>query len=252
MKKLELKYNDWQIHPEILQLNKSITTQNAIWQGMATKHEGKVLYYKLWNFWVRAGTDADQPSDYFFKDYESTNAQTDALLGNIGFAWRKAETEKEVWDRMGLVWNWLRENVTVNNEAYSSISTTEGWPSLLDYAKYYADNGNLVWAACFSKAHLFASLLGRVIYPRYRFAIASAHHAENGAPPTATHVYVAVYVAERWFYLDPTAVQGEGFPNFSQRKSIGVSSFATVDYEHPYKMLPIPLSGFTKIPYLPK
>lgn len=252
MKKINLKYDDWQIHPEIFPLSKLLLVRNTIWQRKTTQHEGDVLYYKLWNFWVRAGTDAQQPSDYFFQDYERSNANTDELLNAVGFPWRKAETENEVWDRVGNVWNWLRENVTVNSEAYSSISTTEGWPSILDFAKYYTDNGNLVWSACFSKAHLFASLLGRVIYPRYRIAIASSHHTENGAPPTATHVYVAVYVADRWFYLDPTATLVESFPAYPQRKSIGVNSFTSVDYKFPYKILPIPLSGFNKVPHLPE
>jgi hypothetical protein len=80
--------------------------------------------------------------------------------------------------------------------------------------------------------------------------VASAHHTENGAPPTATHVFVAVYVGERWYYLDPTAISTP-FPDYAHRRSIGVGSFASVDYEHPYMMLPVPLSGFDGVPYLP-
>ena len=102
------------------------------------------------------------------------------------------------------------------------------------------------------KGHLFATLLGRMVYPRFRFAIAEAHHSEGGAPPTATHVYGAVYVNERWFYLDPTAVYIKDFPDFKNRKSIGVDSFNTVDYEHPYMFIPVPLSGFERVPYLPE
>jgi hypothetical protein len=102
--------------------------------------------------------------------------------------------------------------------------------------------------ACFSKAHLFATLLGRVVYPRYRFSIAESHLTEGGAPPTASHVYVG----ERWFYLDLTAVHSTTFPAYKDRKSIGVSSFRTVDCEHPYIFIPVPLSGFNPVVYLPK
>lgn len=90
-----------------------------------------------------------------------------------------------------------------------------------------------------------------MIYPRYRFAIAESHHSEGGAPSTATHVYVAVYVAEHWFYLDPTAIHKK-FPDYDHRKSIGEDSFTTVDYDHPYKIIPVPLSGFEYVPYLGK
>jgi hypothetical protein len=252
VKTKNLIYENWQIHPHIADVQKEFKSSgNEIWKRLATKHEGNVLYYKLWNFWVRAGVVAEMRSSMFFRDYETANGDSDALLKAIGFPWKKAETEEEVWSRIGMVWNWLRSNVQDNNAEYATISSVSGeWPSILDFARYYKAHKHLVWAACFSKAHLFATLLGRMVYPRYRFAIAEAHHAENGAPPTATHVYVAVYVGERWYYLDPTAIC-TSFPDYTHRHSIGVSSFATVDYEHPYQIIPVPLSGFDGVPYLP-
>ena len=169
----KIKYGEWAVRPEIVEMVKVPKVATAIWKKMATKHEGDVLYYKLWNFWVKVGVKADLRSDIFFRDYERANADTDALLRDVGFPWRKAETEEEVWERIGMVWNWLRDNVQVNNDEYSTISSVDGeWPSIMDYARYYVSHGNLVWAACFSKAHLFATLLGRMVYPRFRFAIA--------------------------------------------------------------------------------
>lgn len=251
----EIKYGEWEIHPGVAEAAISITSSpTAVWKRRSTKHEGNVLYYKLWNFWVRAGVRADlEMTHYFFRDYESANTDSDALLAAIGFPWRKAETEEEIWGRIGMVWNWLRDNVQVNNSEYATISSvSDTWPSILDYARYYVTHKQLVWAACFSKAHLFATLLGRVVYPRFRFGIAQGHHTEDGAPPTASHVFVGVYVSDRWFYLDPTAVYSVTFPEYNLRKSIGVSSFTTVDYQHPYYFKPVPLSGFEDVPYLPK
>ncbi len=243
------KWSAYPSIPDVIDIARVSKAKNPIWRRMTTKYEGDILYYKYWNFWVRAGVRADLRADRFFPDYERGNENTDNLLRDIGFPWKKADTEEEVWSRIGMVWKWLRDNVSVNNAEYATISSTGGWPSILDYAQYYAAHGNLVWAACFSKAHLFATLLGRMVYPRFRFAIASAHHTENGAPPTATHVYGAVYLKDRWFYLDPTFVN-ESFPNLGQMKSIG--NFTTVDYEHPYMIIPVPLSGFELVPYLPK
>jgi hypothetical protein len=252
MKREKMKYRDWEIHPKVYMAPAIKTKGKTLWKWMKTKHEGRVLYRRLWNFWVRAGVDADLRSDRFFREYENASDDTTTLLNDIGFPWRKAETEQEVWERIGMVWSWLKDNAQVNNEEYQGISSVDGeWPSILDYAAYFAAHRNLVWAACFSKAHLFATLLGRMVYPRYRFGIASAHHIENGAPPTATHVYVGVYVGDRWFYLDPTAVSIIDFPVYSNRRCIGVSSFDSVDYEHPYDFIPVPLSGFEKVPYIP-
>ena len=252
----EIKYGQWAANPEVIEdivLPKELVRVTPIWRKMAIKHEGSILYFKYWNFWVRAGVDADMRSDHFFRDYERENAQTDALLRDVGFPWRKAETEEEVWNRIGMVWNWMKDHVQDNNAEYANISSVASeWPSILDFARYYAAHGHLVWAACFSKAHLFATLLGRVIYPRFRFAVATGHHAEGGAPPTASHVFVAAYVKDRWFYLDPTAVGIKDFPDFEHATSLGVDSFSTVDYEHPFKIIPIPLSGLQYVPYLPK
>jgi hypothetical protein len=225
---------------------------DTTWPRLSTMHEGDVLYSKQWNFFVRATAHADTRASLFFRDYETATADSDALLRDAGFPLRKAETEEEMWSRIGGVWTFLREHVTEDNAAYATLLPSGSWPSIQEYAHYYVTHGNrLVWAACFSKAHLFATLLGRIIYPRYRFAIALTHHTEGGAPPTAEHVYVAAYVADRWFYLDPTAAPSTDFPVFADRRSIGVGSFTTVDYQHPFDLIPVPLSGFDQIPYLP-
>jgi len=248
----EVTFGEWGAHPEIVKALTFPTSPQAVWKKVLTKHEGAVLYFKLWNFWARAGAKADLRSDLFFRDYEQSNANTDRLLGDIGFPSVKAETEVEIWNRIGVVWTWLRNNVQVNDAEYATISSVSGsWPSVLDYARYYAAHGLLVWSACFTKAHLFATLLGRMVYPRYRFAIAEAHHAEGEYAPTAAHNYVAAYVAEHWFYLDPMAVYDAAFPDFEHRRSVGMASFRTVDYECPFGVIPLPLSGLLNVPHLP-
>ncbi len=246
----EIKYGSWTIHPHIIEPLPRPSLAHAIWKTMTTKHEGDILYHKQWNFWVRAGVSATVNNSAFFRDYESANADSDKLLKAVGVAWNKAETEEEVWSRIGMVWGWLKANVQDDGAAYATLLPAGGgWPSILDYARYYVTHGRLVWAACFSKAHLFVTLLGRMVYPRYRFGIAEAHHTENNAPPTATHVFSGVYVGDRWYYLDPTAIPYLPFPDYAHRKSIGI--FNTVDYEHPYEFLPVPLSGFNGVPHLP-
>jgi hypothetical protein len=170
------------------------------------------------------------------------------LLAAVGAATSWPHTEQEVWERIATVWSWLGANVQVDNDAYAGLTVADRWPSIDEFAQYYADHHNLVWAACFSKAHLFATLLGRVL-PRWHVLIASAHHTEGGAPPTASHVYVGVYLTERWYYLDPTDVYSDPLPGFPKRKSVG--SFKKVDYQHPFQARPVPLSPLNKVPYLP-
>jgi len=65
----KVKYEGWEIHPELaVKLPPPPPTEHVIWRSMSTKHEGNVLYWKLWSFWVRTCTRADMRSDTFFRD----------------------------------------------------------------------------------------------------------------------------------------------------------------------------------------
>lgn len=248
----KIDYGDWQAHPGVVSREVASKSAGPTWASMDTKHEGRVLYAKYWNFRVRAGAAADARSDGFFRDYETATPATDKLMGDIGFPGRNTEKEEVVWERIGMAWSWLKNNVRIDGAAHGRICSPAGeWPSIGDHARYNSENGGLVRAACFSKAHMFATLHGRMAYPRYRFGIEEAHHAENGAQHTATHAFVAAYLAGRWFHLDPTAASTKRFPAFAAMKSLGVDSFTTVDYAHPYDFMPVPSSGFERVAYLP-
>lgn len=220
-------------------------------RSLPTKHEGRKLYTKHWNFWTRVDGEVENRAASFFRAFDSQRPPTLRLLRDIGFPNRPARTEREIWERIGMLWSWCRTNVRVDNDAYGRLSSDPNdWPSLDDHAAYYARHRKLVWAACFAKAHLFAGLLGRLFYPADRIALAHAHHREGGAPPTATHVYVAVYVADAWYYIDPSAVSSADFPPYEERRSVGHPDFTTVDYAHPYKVTPLPGSTLTRTPLL--
>jgi len=247
--KTELEYGPWEIHPQVpkLFLPKELLSSPEM-KAMTTMHEGVITYFKFWNFWVRIGTPAIVPTDDFFHNYESSSNQVKALISAVGAPTHWPHTEKEVWNRIETVWSWLGANVRIDNAAYAGLTSADRWPSIDEFAHYYADHHGLVWSACFSKAHLFAILLGRVL-PRWHVLIATAHHTESGAPPTASHVYVGVYLTDRWYYLDPTDVYSGPLPLFKDRRSVG--PFKTVDYQHPFQAIPVPLSPLNRVPHLP-
>ena len=252
MKKVKnIEYTHWTTYPKIIDISDLVLLADTTVRKMDTKHEGKIIYEKYWNFWVRAGEEGDSRSDIFFRDYKKSDNNTNKLFSDIGVSSSYPKSETEIWDRIAKLWSWLATHVQYNATEYGKVSSQpNSWPSILDYAKYYNTYGKLVWVACFSKAHLFASLLGHIIPIRRRMLLAEAHHTEADAPPTATHVYVAVYVSDRWFYLDPTTLLSTPFPSFKSRRSIGVENFLSVDYEHPYKTIILPGSGFKYVPYL--
>ncbi len=247
--KTKLVYGPWEIHPGRVRL--TVPKEPVVhpeMRSLQTMYEGVVTYLKFWSFWVRTGTPATEPVDYFFHDYESGSGPVVNLISAVGAATRWPRTEEEVWDRISTVWSWLGVNVRVDGAAYDALPAADRWPSIDEFAAYYAAHQELVWAACFSKAHLFAMLLGRVL-PRWHVLIAEAHHTEGGAPPTASHVYVGVYLTDRWYYLDPTFVDSGPLPDFAHRSSVG--GFETVDYQHPFEAIPVPLSPLDKVPHLP-
>ncbi len=247
--KTKLVYGPWEIHPDRVRLTvPKEPVAHPEMTSLQTMYEGAVTYLKFWNFWVRAGTPATEPADDFFHDYESGSGQVLDLISAVGAATRWPRTEEEVWDRISTVWSWLGANVRVDIEAYGGLIVDDRWPSIDEFAAYYAAHHELVWATCFSKAHLFATLLGRVL-PRWHVLIATACHTEGDAPPLASHVYVGVYLTDRWYYLDPAFVYSGPLPDFAHRSSVG--GFETVDYQHPFGAIPAPLSPLDKVPYLP-
>jgi hypothetical protein len=70
---------------------------------------------------VQAGVQSIVNNDDFFRNYESANANTDALLKAVGFPGRKAEIETEIWNRIGMVWNWLKANVEDDGVEYTTL-----------------------------------------------------------------------------------------------------------------------------------
>jgi len=245
-------YSDTVISPQFSTYSlPTVSLENSLCRRGHTLHEGDVLYLKYWNYWVRASGRADDRFDLYFPDFENPNPRIFSMIKDIGVSTAPSSGESHIWEKIARVWRWLEANVTYDSDEYSAISTHLSWPSIDNFAEYYQRHGHLVWAACFSKAHLFASILGRIGIPRWRIIIALSHHTEAGAPPTASHVFVAVYVAERWFYLDPTFVFAVAeFPDFHHKCSIGLLD--TVDYQHPFETIPIPSSGFDRIPLIPE
>jgi hypothetical protein len=219
---------------------------------LRTRYEGEVEYVRHEGLWVRAAAEADRRAEHFFRDFEADSPAIRRLLLDAGAPARPAVGEREAWEQIARVWAFLGARARLARPGEPPVSSQRGrWPSIADYAAAYAARGVIPWAACFSKAHVLATLLGRTLASRDRVAIAEAHHTSRGAPATATHVYVAVRVASRWFYVDPTAVRSERFPPFDARRSIGAPGLSTVDYEHPFATIPVPGSSLSRVPYLP-
>ena len=155
--------------PKQRALKRALPRTLAARKQLATKHEGMVWYVKHHDYWVREKGEVIPPDDYFFLTYEHSHPTNTRLLRDAGYTGQRPKTEKELWEQIGLVWNFLRENVRAANEG--ELSPPDRWPSFSEYAYFYKRHGQLAWHACFSKAHLFASLLGRMV-DRDRIAIA--------------------------------------------------------------------------------
>ena len=70
-------------------------------------------------------------------------------------------------------------------------------------------------------------------------------------PPTGDYAGAqTLYVAGRWFYVDPTHAWSTDFPSYRERRSIGAPRANSVDYAMPFKITPVPGSKLAHVPYL--
>jgi hypothetical protein len=228
---------------------------------MTTMYEGDVPYARHDGFWIRNATPVIGDDGDFFRNYLEgfTDQNVQDLMNDIGCPAGDPKSDEEVWGRVGILWNWLGVPGNITEDPVAAKQLAPGlWPSISEFAKYYKDHGQLVWGNCGSKAQLFANLLIELRIPQSTFTIVSAHHnMETPNPATAQHMYIALYLGGRWFYIDPFASQAvpdpKQFPDFKHACSLGVDSFiARVDYEHPYRVKPSPECSITVVPYLPK
>ncbi|MEA3547741.1 MAG: hypothetical protein U9R66_08755 [Thermodesulfobacteriota bacterium] len=214
-----------------------------------TMHEGLVPYVHHSGNWYRVHGEVKRSAgdwNFFFPHYRANTPAVQRLLRDAGDTGRPARTDEEVWERIRSVWNFL------GRFARSGVvpHAADHWPSIIEHADYYAAHTDLLWAACMSKSLLFATLAGRMIDSPNRIAVASCRHIASDGRPTATHVYLAVLLGGRWLYLDPAMAASAGLPLYDRRRSVGMPGVSDIDYLHPYKILSLPGSRLSRVPYL--
>ncbi len=173
----------------------------------------------------------------------------------IGMNLSPDPSPEEVWEAARKVLNWLYGSIAPGQQGYRDMMGQAGWPRAERIADYWGHNGQLAWAACFSKAHLAFQIFRIVGLPLDDFGIASAHYKNAEGRVTPTHVYLGLRVGKEWFYIDPGTERDLG--PFAQRSSVGgplMQQYGPgVDYEHPYSFKTVGGPGrFIGVPLLGK
>lgn len=198
-------------------------------------------------WWARMGGGVTSNDPFFFPGFWQTNGRIVSMLQSIGVGTAPACSGEEIWARAAAVWAWLR--VHARPGPASGYGSPDRWPSLDEMAAMYERYGTVPWYACFSRAHLFATLLGSVGIPADHVAIASAHYPYDNENGYAQHVYVALRVDHRWYYLDPSYVNTlAALPPYENRASYGLR--AGCQYSYPYEVVILPGSGLDTVPML--
>ena len=177
------------------------------------------------------------------------------LRATIGMTLPPDPTPEKVWQATREVLNWLYGSIAPGQQGYRDMMGSAGWPRAERIADYWGRNGQLAWAACFSKAHLAFQIFRIVGLPVDDFGIASAHYRDGEGRTTPTHVYLGLRVGKEWFYIDPGTERDLG--PFSQRSSVGAPLMQRygpgVDYKHPYSFRTVGGPGrFIGVPLLGK
>jgi hypothetical protein len=209
-------------------------------------YEGIVRYKQTsLGWWMRCkGVVQNRPTS-FFPQINTYNQVIHSLVMDVlGFRPDRTRNDKEIWRRVVKVWNWLQRNeLTSANPNYrkakSYIERLHSWPSIADIAHMYSKYGGIYWGTCMSRAQLFATLLYTAGIPPDRYAIAESYWK----PAYSQHMYVILYIGNRWIYLDPIYI-GE------RLAADNVSSVGSgpADYIHPRVVKLLPGSKLSGVP----
>jgi len=170
--------------------------------------------------YVRSGGEAEKwvEHDREFSEKElgpfRETPEVLALRQAIGVRVENNPKPEQVWETARSILNWMHTHGNYDNDKCRILSR-EGWPKMETIAKYYAQNQQLAWAACFSLAHLAFQLFRISGLPTDSFGIATARYNGKGKAPT--HVYLGLRVDGQWYYIDPS----NRMPPYTKLASVG-------------------------------
>ncbi len=173
-----------------------------------TLYEGTIPYVlDASGSYVRSGEEAEKwmEHDRKFSEKElgpfKETLEVLALRQAIGVRVGNNPKPEQVWESARSILNWMHTHGKHDNDKYRILSR-EGWPKVETIAKYYVQNQQLAWAACFSLAHLAFQLFRICDLPTDSFGIATARYNGEGKAPS--HVYLGLRVDGQWYYIDPS------------------------------------------------
>lgn len=168
-----------------------------------------------------------------------------SLRQAIGVRVENNPKPEQVWETARSILNWMHTHGNYDNDKYRILSR-EGWPKMETIAKYYAQNQQLAWAACFSLAHLAFQLFRISGLPTDSFGIATARYNGKGKAPT--HVYLGLRVDGQWYYIDPS----NRMSSYTKLASVGrrMGQEPGCDYAHPREFKTVAGGKFKGIPLL--
>jgi hypothetical protein len=218
--------------------------------NILTLYEGIKDYQYIYSDWYRKDGIFLEDWELFLPDLYEESDNIRQLLNDIGLPTSLTNNDKEIWYRVGGVWDWLQNNLLTSSDStydgavdfMNSWTAAYGWPSIEVIAQCYVQFGGVVWFACNSKAQLFSSLLYRVGIPPYRCIICESWYAAK--PPN--HFYIGVYVYNHWIYFDPVMISYP-FP-YNDVHSIPATTIPA-DYKHPRQII-TPFNTIVGVPLL--
>lgn len=190
---------------------------------------------------------AVNPMDRIFAGLDSQAPDVLALLEEIGAGTNVVTDGEEIWEKCCILWDWLGEN-TANGHFFPEAAAflmAEGWPSIERIAETYDTYGYIPWQACFSKTHVFISLLYRCgVHKDYLAMAESRLDLAN-----SQHFYVIVKIGRQWLYLDPAGT-GPSLPEYEDRHSVPLLEPICEDRAFPYAAIRLPGSKLDYVPLL--
>ncbi|MCF8388886.1 MAG: hypothetical protein K9G58_15140 [Bacteroidales bacterium] len=218
---------------------------------LVMSHNMGMVYYMFNNIYNYRNDGDIMQGDDLFPDINQQSDTINMLLDEIGAGTSTTTDDSVLYEKIGIVWNWLLDNHWYDPDDPSWIKANEyltasGYPSLQRIASTFFRFDCVPWSTGISRPQILTTLLYRSGFPLNRLLLAK-HRPRLRESQYFTSL---AFIHNRWLYFDPAYCINPlpSYENFGSFPKPENTLYPLMDWCMPHEGYCIPGGALQKIP----